>query len=271
MDRNPNWPAQVFLVLLPAAVGCVLGGIVVGSTLEIGRFTIAYLTVALVFAVVGALAPALGIKKPMRIYRMLLGVGHSALSRQAILVGVFLLVLVVGWALSLGGVFALWLEIFAIVIGSAAVLSSGFTYLLRSQPFWRHWSTVPSLFAGLLGPGISAALVVALGWRGQLLEGSSGEIAALILVLIGVCLFAATIRWRCGSHGRNLGILGAAILAGIATAAGFASPWLVIVAFAALLAGFFLGRSQFFLSAEPLTWKAEVRWFRPVATSGKEG
>ena len=37
MDRSSNWPAQIFLVLFPAAVGCVLGGLILDSAGETGR------------------------------------------------------------------------------------------------------------------------------------------------------------------------------------------------------------------------------------------
>ena len=73
MDRAPNFPAQVFLVLFPAAVGCLLGSLVIGSTLAAGGFGTSVLTVAVVLAVAGAVAPLLGIKKPPRSYRFLSG------------------------------------------------------------------------------------------------------------------------------------------------------------------------------------------------------
>ena len=141
---------------------------------------------ALVFAVVGAAAPVLRIKKPLRSYRMVTRVGRSPLSRQAVLVWLFLLVLVVHWALMLAAIYALWLGILAVVIGTAAVLASGLTYLLGSQPAWPHWSTLLALFAGLLALGVSTSLVIALGWRDVLGSGTAASVAPRDLVLVGV-------------------------------------------------------------------------------------
>jgi DMSO reductase anchor subunit len=290
MDGRPNWAAQFFLVLFPAAVGCLLGGLLLDSGGETGVFVIACTTVALVLAVVGAASPALVIKKPLRSYRMLRGVGHSALSRQAVLVGLFVVLLLVEWALALAGVFALWLAILVVVMGAAAVLATGLVYLLGSQPAWRHWSVPLVIFAGLLALGVSLALVIALGWRESLLGLSAGEIAGLVLVLVGV-LALGVAAW---GHARYLSAAGPptaetrmrlegryrwsfrlalalVMVAGIAAAASFASSWVIIVAFLASLGGLSVMRRLFFVTAVALSWKSEVHWSLPPEAVAGEG
>ena len=290
MERNLNWAAQLFLVLFPAAVGCLLGSLILDPQGGIRFFVTSCATVALVFAVVGAAAPVLRIKKPLRSYRMLTGVGHSPLSRQAVLVSLFLLVLVVHWALVLAGMYALWLGILAVVIGAAAVLAAGLTYQLGSQPAWRHWSTFLTLFAGLLALGVSTSLVIALGWRDVLVSGTAAGIATRVLVLVGVAgLGAAAWGWtrylkKAGPRAaeaqaliqgeyRNdyrLGVFLAVLVAGVTAAVSFASSWLIIVAFVSLLIGLFLARRLFFVVAVPLNWKSEVRLFALASAAGKE-
>ena len=290
MDGKPNWAAQIFLVLFPAAVGCCLGALLLDPAGETGAFVIACTTVALVFAVAGAAAPVLAIKKPLRSYRMLSGIGHSALSRQALLVGLFVVVLVVEWALALAGLFALWLAILVVVVGAGAVLATSLTYVLGSQPAWRHWSVPLVLFGGLLSLGVSLALVIALGWREGLLGRSTGEIAGLVLVLVGLCTLAVaawayaryivatglpTAETRALLNGRyrwssRLGLT-LAIVAGIAAVVSFASSWAIIVVFLASLVGLFLMRRLFFVTAGALNWKSEVRWSLPPQVVIREG
>ncbi len=253
-------------------------------------FVVACATVALVFAVAGVAAPVLVIKKPLRSYRMLSGIGHSALSRQALLVGLFVMVLAVEWALALAGIFVLWFAVLVVVVGAGAVLATGLTYVLGSQPSWRHWSVPLVLFGGLLSLGDSLALVIALGWRESLLGRSTGEIATLILVLIGVCSLAVA-AWAYSRYIEASGLptaethallngryrwsnrlgLTLAIVAGIAAVVSFASSWAIIVAFLASLVGLFVMRRLFFVTAGALDWKSEVRWSLPPEVVIREG
>lgn len=290
MQRIPNWPAQTFLVLFPAAVGCLLGGLILDSSGTNGGFVIATMTVALVLAVVSAAAPVLAIKKPLRSYRMLNGIVRSPLSRQVLLVGLFVLILVVEWALALAGVFALWLAVLTVVVGAAAVTAAGLTYMLGAQPAWRDWTVPASLPAGLLTLGLSLALVAALGWRESLLGRSAGEITCLVLVLAGVCILGlaayararylsrsglATAETRALLRGRyrsirQIGLALAVFVTGAGAAVSFASSWVIIVALVASLAGLWMLRYLFFVTATPLSWKSEVRWTLPLDVVTKE-
>ena len=193
-------------------------------------FVVACLTVALVFAGVGAAAPVTAIKKPLRSYRFLAGIGRSPLSRQAALVGLFLVLLLAHWILVLAGVYALWLGIVTVAIGAAAVLAAGMTYLLGAQPPWRRWSTPVALFGGLLGLGVSTSLVIALGWRDVLLAGTSGGLAGRVLVLAGVagpgqwpCDARALLRVSTELSAGPMPMPGGPGVAGAAAAASFAS------------------------------------------------
>jgi len=289
MDRAPNVPAQVFLVLFPAAVGCLLGSLVIDSGFAAGRFAIAALTAAVVFAVAGAFAPLLGIKKPPRSYRFLSGLSRSPLSRQALLVGLFTVLLVIHWALVLAasGVFAL--GVVAAVVGGGAVFAIGLTYRLKSQPSWLHWSTVVSLFGGTLAVGVAAALVVAFPWRDGLGE-SAGVIAARVLVLVGLGGLALaivgrslylsrggprtqeiwTLTWE-GHRGQHLGGATLVVVAAAAAAVAFVWPWAAIIAFIAALGAQVLHWRLFFVTGIPLSWKSEVRWSLLPGLVGKEG
>jgi len=290
MERKANLGAQVFLVLFPAAVGCVLGSLVLDAGSGAGNFSVTCLSVALFLALVAAITPVLGIKKPLRSYRMLAGVRRSSLSRQAALVAIFMLLLLVDWALALGGVHALWLGILTVVCGAGAVLAAGLSYVLDSQPAWRHWSVPVTLFAGLLSLGVSIALMIALGWRESVLGLNAGEITTRILVLVGVCVLGlAAWRWArlvaqaglrtaeagAGLSGRSrrgdrLGLFLTVLVAGVAAAVSFASPWVIVVAFIALLVGLFILRRLFFVAAVRMNWKSEIIWSLPPELVGKQ-
>jgi len=290
MDRAPNVPAQVFLVLFPAAVGCLLGSLVIDPGFATGAFVISALTVAVVFALAGAFAPVLGIKKPPRSYRFLQGLGRSPLSRQALLVGLFTVLLVIHWALVLAAAGSFALGVVTVLVGAAAVLAIGLTYWLPSQPGWRHWSTHVSLFGGVLSVGVAAALVVALAWPDSLPSDSPGIRAARALVIVGAAALAlATIGrsvylsrggprteeiWaltRDRHRGAQLGAAVLVIAAAAAAAVSFAWPWAIIMAFAAAAAAQSLGWRLFFVTGIPLSWKSEVHWSLPPGLVGKEG
>ena len=180
--------------------------------------------------------------------------------------------------------------VLVVVVGAGAVLATGLVYMLGSQPAWRHVSVPVALFADLLILGVSLALVIALGWRGSLLGLSVGEIAALVLVLVGVCALgvaawgyalhlsagglptAGTHRLLEGRYRRShrLG-LALVMVAGIAAAVSFVSPWAIIAAFLASLGGLFVMRRLFFVTAAPLTWKSEVHWSLPPEVAAGEG
>ena len=290
MERANNVPAQVFLVLFPAALGCLLGSLVIDPGFATGAFAISALTIAAVFALAGAVAPVLGIKKPPRSYRFVAGVGRSPLSRQALLVGLFTVLLVVHWALVVAGRGILALGVVAAVAGGAAVLAIGLTYWLPSQPGWRHWSTLVSLFGGVLSVGVAAALVVALAWPDSLAADSAGIRAARVLVIVGAAALALTTIGRSVylsrggprteeiwalTRDRHRGAhLGAAVLVIVATAAAavsFVWPWVIIIALLAAAAAQSLGWRLFFVTGIPLSWKSEVRWSLPPGLVGKEG
>jgi DMSO reductase anchor subunit len=289
-DRRSNWSAEAFLVLFPAAVGCLLGSLVIDPGFAAAGFVIAAVAVALVFALAGTFAPVVGIKKPPRSYRFLSGVGRSPLSRQAFLVGLFAVLLVIHWALVLAGRGVLALGIVATVVGGAAVLAIGLTYWLESQPAWRHWSTLMCLFGGVLAAGVAAALVIALAWPDSLAGDSGGVQAARALVIVGAAALAlATIGrsvylsrgglrteeiWdltRRAHRGEYLGSAVVVIVAAAAAAVAYAWPWAVIFAFVASAAAESIQWRLFFVTAIPLSWKSEVRWSLPPGLVGKEG
>jgi DMSO reductase anchor subunit len=196
---------------------------------------------------------------------MLQGVGRSPLSRQAALVALFLVLTIVVWALALGDVAALWLDIVTVVVGFAAVLAAGLTYVLGSQPRWRHGSSVVGFVATILALGASLGLVVALGWRDELLGGSDGQIAGVVLALIGTGWLMGTVSaWK-----PRVVLLPLASVALVTAALSLLTPWLAIVSLIALLAALFAWRSTFFLAASANGWRREVRWARPQTEGGE--
>jgi DMSO reductase anchor subunit len=290
MERNPSRAAWPFLVLFPAAVGCLLGSLVIDPGFATEAFVISVLTVAVVFALAGAFAPVLGIKKPGRSYRFLDGVGRSPLSRQALLVGLFTALLVIHWALVLAGSGVFVVGVVAAAVGGTAVLAIGLTYRLKSQPGWRHWSSLMALFGGVLAVGVSAALVAALAWRDSLTADSGGMRAAQALVIVGAAALAlATVGravylsrggprteeiWSLTRGGHSRTHLAAAILLVItlaAAAVAFAWPWAIILAFLASAVAQALQWRLFFVSGIPMTWKSEIRWSLSSGLAGKEG
>ena len=60
------------------------------------------------------------------------------------------------------------------------------------------------------------------------------------------------------------------IVGGMVAAAGFASDWVMIAAFLVLFAALFVLWRLFFITAAPLSWKAEVQWLVPGSAPGKE-
>lgn len=290
MDRAPNIRALVFLTLLPAAVGCLLGSLVMDPGFRTGAFAIAALTVAVVFTLIGAMAPILGIKKPLRSYRFLSGWGRSALSRQSLLVGSFAVLLVIYWVLVLAGDGVFALGIVAAAVGGAAIPTIGLTYWLPSQPGWRHWSTLVSPFSGALAVGVTAALVVALAWPDSLPSASPGIRAARALAIAGAAALGLAISGRSVYLSRrgtrtedvwsstrqrhfseHVGSAVLVIVAAVAPIIAFFWAWAIILAFVAALAAQALQWRLFFVTGIPLSWKGEVRWSLPPRLVGREG
>lgn len=290
MDRPANVRAQVFLVLFPAAVGCLLGSLVIDAALAVTGFGVAALTVALVASLVAALSPVSGIRKPLRSYRFLNGASRSPLSRQGLMIGLFTILLVIHWALVLAGSGSFGLGIATAVVGGGAILAVGLTYRLKSQPGWRHWSTLASLFGGAPAVGVAAALVIATAWPDSLPAGSSGMQAAQALVVAGAAVLALGIVGRSvylirggaqtrevwtltqGTHsGEYFAVPVLVIVTLVAAAVSFAWPWAIIIGFLAALAAQFLQWRLFFVTGVPLSWRSEVAWSLPPHTVGKEG
>jgi DMSO reductase anchor subunit len=289
MEKKARYGTEVFLVLFPAAVGCLLGGLILDSYAGAGKFSAAYLSAALALTLMGVVAPLLSIRKPLRAYRMLAGINRSPLSRQAAFVLFFMVSLVVNWAFALGGVHFLWLAILTVVLGAGAVLMMGITYWLWSQPAWRHWSTVALFFAGLLGLGVSLSMVVSLGWRsGVITEGAAT--VGRVLVLVGIALLVpaagrraayldrsggqtASTRRSAIRQGRGSfigGVLIPATVAGAAAAASFAVAWLAIVTVLSLGVGLIVACRLFTASATLSSWQSEINWARPRTLAGEE-
>ncbi len=288
MDSAANARAQVFLVMLPAAVGCLLGSLVLDSRFSVRGFAIAATTVALALTLAAALSPVSGIRRPGRSYRFLNGVARSPRSRQALLVALFSALLVIHWALVLAGSGSFALGVITAAVGGGALLAIGLTYWLPSQPGWRHWSTLVFLF-GSAAAGVALALVIALAWPDSLPAGSSAVRAGYALVIAGGGLLAvATVGrsvylatagartadvWALTQHTHHSSYVLAPVLTAVAVlaaAVAFAWPWAVILSFLAASAGQWVQWRLFFVTGVPLSWKTEVTWSIPSGLRGKE-
>ncbi|MCL5734436.1 MAG: dimethyl sulfoxide reductase anchor subunit [Actinobacteria bacterium] len=289
-DRAPNVRTQVFLVLFPAAVGCLLGTLVIDPGFVQRSFGISALTVTLLFAVAGTVVPVLGMRRPLRAYRLLRRVGGSALSRQALLVGLFTVLFVIHWALALAGRGTFALGVVAAGVGCGAVVASGLTYRLSSQPGWRHWSTPVSLLGGLLLVGGGATLLMALVWPQGLGADTAGIRAARTLAIVGggalmlALVGRASYLSRGGRRTEEIWALtrerhrwehfGAAVLVVVSTAAtvvAFAWTWSIILAFVAAMAAEFVQWRLFFVTGIPSNWKGEIHWALPPNLGDVEG
>jgi DMSO reductase anchor subunit len=290
MDRPSNVGAQVFLVVFPAAVGSLTGSLVIDPGFAVRGFTVAALTVSLVLALASAVSPISGIRRPARSYRFLSEVGRSPLSRQALLVGLFGVLLLIHWALALADRPVFALGVVTAVIGGGAILAIGLTYWLRSQPGWRHWSTPASLFGGALAVGVAAALVIALAWPDSLAAESAAIRTARALVLAGAGLFALAMLGRSvylsrggartveiwtltkeGHRGEYLAEVVLILVAIAAAAVSLAWPWAIVVGLLAAAAAETLHWRLFFVTGIALSWRSEVRWSLPPELAGKEG
>jgi DMSO reductase anchor subunit len=280
MEQESNRPAYVFLVLAPAAVGCLLGSLILDGSYNVRPFYIGAVTIALVFALAAALAPIFRLRRPFRAYRLLRD-GRSPLSSQAISFGLFFLVLVVYWALILAGQPVLSLGIIAVALGFVTMGFVAQTYLLVSRPGWRHWSTPASLLGTLLSLGLATSLTIALHWSGLLLGDRAAASTTKALVLVGIALLALSANFRIeylgkatagtravaaqlrGKHYSTflLCMLLEVAIAGIATAVSYAADWPIAIAWVALLIGLFVEKWIFFFSAAPRTFRDEVSSF----------
>ena len=230
----------------------------------------------------------MNIRRPLRSYRFLEGVGRSGLSRQALLIGTYLLLLVVHWALALATVSTLGLGVAAVAVGGLAVVAMGLTYWLASQPTWRHWSTLVSLVGGVLAVGVALALVVALGWQSEWEGGSAGLLTARVLVLVGCAALGLAILGRALRLGngtaraqRNatsalprhrsnqVGAAGLVVICAGSTAVSFAWPWAIILSFVASVVAQWLVVAALLRHRRPSDWRSEVDWSPASGLAGK--
>jgi DMSO reductase anchor subunit len=277
MEQEPNRPPYVFLVLTPAAVGCLLGSLILDGSFNVRPYDIGAVTIALVFALAAALAPILRLRRPFRAYRMLRG-GRSPLTSQAMAFGIFLLFLVVCWALILAAHPVLWLGVVTVVLGFVTLGFIAQVYLLASRPGWRHWSTPVSLLGTLLSLGLATSLLVALHWTGLLLGKRAAPYSVKSLVLFGIILLLVAGYFRIAHLQRatagtrsaaallrdryyawlTLGLVLEIGIAGIAIVLSFPYEWVIGIAWVALLVGSFIDRWLFYITAAPRTFRDEL-------------
>jgi DMSO reductase anchor subunit len=149
-QRHQEWPLVVFTLALQMSTALVLlatlfdGGLLPGANLGAARVIV---LMGLSSAVIGTVISLLHLGRPHAGWRALLNLRSSALSREVLVVGLFL-----------GGsswyAFCWWAEldhgriaagIVVSLLGFAAVLLSSMVYLVPTQPVWNSW-TIPCSF-----------------------------------------------------------------------------------------------------------------------------
>ncbi|HSB77730.1 MAG TPA: DmsC/YnfH family molybdoenzyme membrane anchor subunit [Candidatus Methylomirabilis sp.] len=196
MNREASWPLAGFTALSPLTIGGLAGLLMVRGTPGDGvdGAAIALLGIALL----ALLASALHLGRPLRAYRSIARLSTSWLSREVILFGIFVLLLVVyalpvlpgGWGEGRGV-----LGILATAAGGMSLFATGEVYRLPSRPSWNSWRTVALLALGALGAGLPlGAFVGQLGLTGP--SGLPTAVTALsaAALLLGVAITGLRIR-----------------------------------------------------------------------------
>lgn len=190
--QHAHLPLVVLLVLSQSSVGVILAafGLALagaGDSFELGVIFGAVLAVSAVVASVGHLG------QPRKAWRVMLGWSHSWLSREAIVLGMYLGVVLGGVAsLSIDrtlGTVALGM---AVVVGLAAVFCSVMIYVVTGRTWWQVRETSTRFFG--------TVLIAASGWLAfaGLADDSS------VVARTGAVVLAATVVAKLVSERRVL-------------------------------------------------------------------
>lgn len=129
-----HWPLVILLTLTQAAFGLSLA-----NSFSPEKGFVGYL--ALVLAGIGLAASAAHLGRPLRAWRIFLGLRRSWLSREAVLLGAWFPLVVVATIQPNFLPFIGFTPIAAALIGSAAIFSSAMIYIDTPRLFWRAPAT----------------------------------------------------------------------------------------------------------------------------------
>ncbi len=173
--QPPHWPLVALLMLMPMAVGCG----VADKALRLSSPALAVCGWAAGAA--GLALAALHLGRPLRAWRMFLGLRRSWFSREALLFGLWFPLASAYLAVRLGSAPPLpdraraALGLVTALCGSAGLFCSVMIYVDTRRVFWRFANTAPRIFGTAVVLGLAGALVSpgAPPWLGVVLAGAT--------------------------------------------------------------------------------------------------
>jgi formate dehydrogenase iron-sulfur subunit len=265
--EHPHWPLVFMLVMTQLCVGAFISLWMLGFN-QAGSNDLRVAAIAsLVLAGISLGASTMHLGRPIHAWKAMRGLRRSWLSREVLTLSMF-----AGAAGAFAGMLFFGLPGRGLALinaagfatalaGLAGVTCSARIYMVRARPAWFSGYTVAEFFstALLLGPAFVHALIPGVP-RAVLLASAVGG-GAQLLVQSGKFLWLSqseVFELRSSSvllagrlRARFILRLLALIVAGILIPLAADSRWLLNVAFAAAVAGEFLGRYLFFVSVVP--------------------
>ncbi len=158
--QHPHWPLILMLTLMPMAVGCFTASAVFTSVPRVHVQAAGFSREISTLALLGWLAGAAGLftsvfhlGKPLRAWRIFLGLRTSWLSREAVLFG--------NWfALATGALVIPALLVPSIAVGLVGLFCSVMIYTDTRRTFWRFTQAGPRFFGTALLIGVASALAL---------------------------------------------------------------------------------------------------------------
>lgn len=278
-----HWPLVILLTLMPLAVGCnAFAAFAAVTREELGSRGGPWhqtLLLGWLAGIVGTASSLAHLGRPLRAWRIFLGLGRSWLSREAVLFGAWLGLYSVlaamefsGWPGPAGGNRSYpGLAVGTAVLGVAGLFCSVMIYADTRRRFWRVTRTAPRFFGSAVVLGLAAAAACG---EGLVVDATGRPLLALVLatavlaklafesqalaplrdnhapppdvktarLLIGPLRPAGALRIGCALCG--------GVLAPLLLAVADAPAWLAWLALVLLLAGELLERSLFFRAVD---------------------
>ncbi|MCG8423071.1 MAG: dimethyl sulfoxide reductase anchor subunit [Proteobacteria bacterium] len=193
-DRQHAHPALViFLVLSQSSVGVFALNWFFGPSGGHAAHIALAASLGLVLGVVGLAASAFHVGRPRYMFRAVLGLRTSWLSREAVAFAGFTLLAMVYvahvWLIRHGAASPRVLPFLAaavVIAGSAGVVCSAMVYITTARPFWRSAATAAKFVATavILGAALSGWMVIA--WSGALPRHLYPLLALVTLAKLGL-------------------------------------------------------------------------------------
>ena len=264
--EHPHWPLVFMLVLTQLSVGAF---VVLWLLDMLGRGTGLTITAlaSLTLAGVSLGASTLHLGRPIYAFRALKGLRRSWLSREVLTLSLF-----AGAASAFAGMLMFDMPGRSVVglctalAGLAGVTSSARIYVVRARPAWFSGYTLVEFYstALILGPLFVQVLLVQIlhgpvpSWvRFAAVAGAAVQLVAHLLKFLWLSrsevfeLRASSLLLSGRLQNLFLARLAVLVVAGVLLPVVATRGWLVAVAFAAALAGEWLGRYLFFVSVVP--------------------